>query len=645
MSTYLEPDYAADNSSLNHVTINSSLSQVGWGDFEGAELSSPIVNLTEVSPYLNTVSLRYIMTSASAEGAIEYYNVTENFCLRYTSDRIYLLDYDRTMNRIFNDDTDPAGSDYLQLGIRDGDIEFAFNSTGTGVLWVQEGELFSYNSETNSISPVFSYRSSEGIDTRENNNDHNIKLINVDESGSADFIVYGYFNRGEHEGETGVSVFHYDSNSNYIEEELYIPSKLSYQVLKEDLGELLYISTANAFFIIVGDTLYKIDLTKMDRTAITSSLSDGSYTVSESGQHIAWTEASSANVIHEFDLDTEEQTDIKLKSSKYAKTLCYMNEDLVYGWAAASDIFTDQTGTTVCPLKRLYIKSSEGDTLKTYEKTGYRIMDAYVLGGTIYLSLAKASDENYAVVLEDTIVNNDAATDDLVYIESTVTDGYEKQYQIKFSYDLDEKSPKLVTPSLIAGDDDKTVELSQDRSTDTFYAYAYGEVTLASADLSDVIASAYDAKGVVTDVSLDVMWERARASARSALISGLPSNISATGSLARAISLILTLNGEGIDVDDLLNAGNTATEILDGLLDDKTILDLSGCTLSQVLYYISEGAPVLAMTGKNKAVTIVGYDSSNVYVYLPETNSVQTYLLSTYEDTLSEKGNKFISYK
>ena len=644
LSTYLEPDSAADNTTLNRVTINSSLSQVGWGDFEGSELSSPVVNVSDISPYFNSLSLRYVMTSTSAEGAIEYYNVTENFCLRYTSDRIYLLDYERTMNRIFGDDTDPAGSDYLQLGIRDGDIEYEYNSTGTCVLWVQEGELFSYNSETNSVSPVFSYRSSEGIDARENNGNHGIKLIGADESGSADFIVYGYFNRGEHEGKTGVSVYHYDSNSNYIEEELFIPSDLSYEVLKEDLGELLYISNSNTFFMIVDNALYKVDLTKMSSSVLTNTLSDGSYTVSETGQHIAWTEEDSPNIIHEYDLDTEEQTDLKLKSSKYARTLCYMNEDLIYGWAAADDVSTDQTGSIVCPMKKLFIKSSEGETLKTYSHSGYRIMDAYVLGGTIYLSLAKASDENYAISLKDTIVNNDAATDEIVYIDSTITDGYEKQYQIKFSFDLAEKTPKLVTPSLIATEDENTVDLALERSADTWYAYAYGKITLSSETLADAIASANDTKGVVTDSSLNVMWARARASARSPLTSGISISSSTSGSLARAISVILSLNGEGIDVDDLLSAGNTATEILDGLLVDKTILDLSGCTLSQTLYYISEGSPVLAMTGKNKAVLIVGYDSSNVYVYLPENDSVQTYLLSSYEDTLSEKGNKFISY-
>lgn len=35
--------------------------------------------------------------------------------------------------------------------------------------------------------------------------DYEIKIADVDESGSMDFIVYGYMNRGDHEGAGGHS--------------------------------------------------------------------------------------------------------------------------------------------------------------------------------------------------------------------------------------------------------------------------------------------------------------------------------------------------------------------------------------------------------------------------------------------------------
>ena len=49
-------------------------------------------------------------------------------------------------------------------------------------------------------------------------------------------------NRGHHEGETGIGVFHYDNMSNTVEEELFLASDRSYEVLKADWGKMFYIS-------------------------------------------------------------------------------------------------------------------------------------------------------------------------------------------------------------------------------------------------------------------------------------------------------------------------------------------------------------------------------------------------------------------
>ena len=49
---------------------------------------------------------------------------------------------------------------------------------------------------------MFSFRGYEGIDSRENYGEHDIKIVGVDEVGSVDYIVYGYMNRGIHEGKS-----------------------------------------------------------------------------------------------------------------------------------------------------------------------------------------------------------------------------------------------------------------------------------------------------------------------------------------------------------------------------------------------------------------------------------------------------------
>ncbi len=63
------------------------------------------------------------------------------------------------------------------------------------------------------------------LTTVENYGEHDIKIVRwIDEAGSIDYIVYGYMNRGIHEGEVGIAVNHYDSLSNTNEEQVFIPS-------------------------------------------------------------------------------------------------------------------------------------------------------------------------------------------------------------------------------------------------------------------------------------------------------------------------------------------------------------------------------------------------------------------------------------
>lgn len=47
------------------------------------------------------------------------------------------------------------------------------------------------------------------------------------------------------------------------------------------------------------------------------------------------------------------------------------------------------------------------------------------------------------------------------------------------------------------------------------------------------------------------------------------------------------------------------------------VLDLTGCNIEEVLYYVSCGSPVFSMTGSTDAVLIIGYDSNSVVIFDP----------------------------
>lgn len=171
-------------------------------------------------------------------------------------------------------------------------MEYQANETGTTVAFVQEGELWSYNETENTLAKVFSFRGYEGIDNRENYGEHDIKIVRIDEAGSLDYIVYGYMNRGNHEGEVGIEVNHYDSLSNTNEELAFISSDKAYEVMKSELGQMMYVTEGGELYLMVDGSVYGIDLSTLEMKELIKGLDKEIYAVSESDRYFAWTKDS-----------------------------------------------------------------------------------------------------------------------------------------------------------------------------------------------------------------------------------------------------------------------------------------------------------------------------------------------------------------
>ena len=115
-------------------------------------------------------------------------------------------------------------------------------------------------------------------------------------------------------------------------------------------------------------------------------------------------------------------------------------------------------------------------------------------------------------------------------------------------------------------------------------------------------------------------------------------------SSAQCISAMLVREGENIQVNTLLEQGETPMSVLQKSLPNYHILDLTGCTVSEVLYYVSIGNPVYVRTGDKEALLIVGYDAVNIEVFDPAQN--RTYKIGD-EDAqalFEEQGSVYISY-
>lgn len=95
----------------------------------------------------------------------------------------------------------------------------------------------------------------------------------------------------------------------------------------------------------------------------------------------------------------------------------------------------------------------------------------------------------------------------------------------------------------------------------------------------------------------------------------------------------------------LLNRGETIVEILQENLEDARVLDLTGCSLDAVLYYVNKDIPVLASMNDGNAVLIIGFNELNTVLMDPLTGG-EPFKKGMNDSTqmFAENGNRFITY-
>lgn len=508
LSSYMEPSTAADNTTLQKVTINNSLSQACWGDFQGKEVTDPIVSIKEMNDEYQVILLEYIMSAVGDNGESEYYNVEEYYRVRVGAEKIYLLNFERTVEEIFRGEGSQVSGNTINLGIRSDNVDFKANETGNVICFVQQGELWSYNQVENKMTQVFSFRGQEGMDIRENYNEHDIRILRTtDEGGSIDFVVYGYMNRGEHEGQVGVSVCHYDCLTNTVEEMLFVPTTLSYEIVKEQIGKLMYVSDQGTFYMTISNQVYKIDLNTRKESVFIDNLKPEMLVNSADGRYIAWTEDGS--VMHVTDLEKDNTYEVSADADQLIRPLGFLDSDCIYGVGNRTDIFSTDTQTDTLALGKVLIMDttgSEHQILKTYETPGIYVTGIRIEDGSIYLSRVVKNGDAYTETTEDTIMNRDMQEKEQVSVSSTTSATKQKEVVLKLLGETVSSSTTLVIPKLILNETSNTIEMKNLNATSAYYVYAKGKVVLATSDMAAAVQYADANKGVVIGKDLLYVW-------------------------------------------------------------------------------------------------------------------------------------------
>ena len=648
LTKYLEPNSKlTDNGTFHKVNIHSSFQQITWGSLEPVQEDAASIRLTQISGNVASLLMDFVVSTGEGKNKI-YYNVEEYYRVRYTSERMYLLDYERTMTQI-PDTTRMYANDKILLGITDENVDMMESADGNTVVFSDMGQLLSYNAATNGLTVIFSFYDKDNADRRTLYDNHGIKILDVDEGGNVKFAVYGYMNRGRHEGETGIQIISYDNSLNTIEEEVYIPYSKSYAVLKDEMEQLLYRNRQQHVYFFLENGVYDVDLENRSAEQLVSIRQDDSLQVSENHEIIVWQEGDDINHSNQLNvrnLNTGEQTVIRAEDGEAIRPLGFMGEDIIYGVARESDIRTENSGQIFYPMYKVCISNSSGDNLKEYGQDDIYIVDCAIEGNQITLSRIQRSENgSYQEILDDQIMNNVEEEPGQNKVVTADIDIYERYVQIQTKTTIDTKTIKVLNPKEVVFEGGRELTLDAVSEVSRYYVYnAYGVQGIYSAP-GKAVKEAYDSAGVVANDRGITVWLKGNRVSRNQIMAIKEESVTdQKNSLTVCLDNILRHAGITRNTEYDLAQGKTAIQILEENMTGVQVLDLSGCSLDAVLYYVNQDIPVLAILEDGEAVLVTGFNEFNVVIMEPSTGKLYKKGMNDATTWFAENGNHFISY-
>lgn len=650
IETAIETDPSMGGYGFQDVNINSSIERVTWGSLKPEVVGDVRYDVKECNETYTSVLLSYRVTCPEIEtdeGAV--YDVREFFRVRLYADHMYLLDYERNMEQIFDGNKNALDENGILLGIASPDVQYKNNEEGTIVSFVQNRELWSYNKEADSLALVFSFADSEGVDERNLYDQHEINIIDVESNGSTVFTVMGYMNRGAHEGKVGVVVYYYDSEKNSVEEMAFVPTNKGYQIMKEELGKLVYYSHEEGILhVMIDGALYAINLEDDTREVLVRGLTEGQYKVSDDGKMIAYqqggTDLYHSQKMRVLNLQNGYSYEIISSGDEYLVPIGFIKSDFAYGYLKHENMGETKVGEPVYGMHKVEIVKVTKSIAKVYEIEGVYIVGAYVEDNMMTLERAIKKKDTFKYITEDYITNNEEPEKSNIYVDTYVDEVKGYSAKIIYSNGISDNEAKVLNPKQVLKELSMELTFNDSPMKQGYYVYAHGEIQGVYEKASQAIRKAESMEGVVVSHRQAYLWERGN----------WPSifevdNVTTfkkkdgENSVTACLRKMFELEEKTVDVKTEIDAGLTPKEILDQYMDGEGV-DLTGCNVKDILYIISEETPVIALIENNHAVLVYGYSQTNIVYMDPVSGRKVSVTWDTMDDMLEKNGNVLIGY-
>ena len=578
-SVYLESDGTGNSRGLEYVTLKSDFEMISYN---GMSLTPAEKEVTLVN-YNGKVGEIHFSFTADAYG--KTYNIEENFICKSGAQRLYMLDYTRTMNqKILNKLTVDKKID---LGMGNRGSRIITNAKVDKIAFLADNKLFLSDGKKENVDVIYSCGK-------------NNYIMPLKFGDGLYFINYGYNLDDSHIGEVGVCLLKYMEDTKKVSKLAFIKTDVDVASLKESIDELAYMGDSGMLYIKLLDKVVGLDITSGSYVTVAENLETGKYSISQDKSLLSWNVGDGLN-IYNFAVGENKQLD---NANEVMLPIGYIGSDLVVA-IQSQNISNTVNGKSVGSIfEKISIYNNLLELQKEYTYDGRYIDNINVSGNRVHIELYQYDGENFTRLGEDTIISSKSVASESRL--SSYADSYRgKNYVIDYTKKIDREISYSKTLEIEASDLEYDIELNTSYLKNMYYVYINSKLKGIYDDPVRAVEDAYTDMGFVRR-------------------NGIMIYVRAMVDTASNINFEASAAGEYVNY-----------------WENNELTRFRGITLKEAMYFLTIKKPVFTFTAINNPVILTGYDSKTVTIYDINTSSIQKIDINEAQSIFNSTQNDF----
>ena len=576
---YLESDGTGNARGLEYVTLKSDYEMMSYNGMKLTP-SEKEVKLVNYNGKIGEIHFSY---TADTDG--KSYNIEENFICKAGSQRLYMLDYTRTMNQRLSKSLQYAKK--IDLGIGNRATNIISSKSGEKLAFLADNKLFLSDSKNEKLELVYTG----------GNNDSILPLKFGD---SLYFLSYGYNVDDTHIGDVGVSLLKYGWDSKKVSKLAFVKVDVDAASLKESINELAFMVDGGMLYLKLLDKVVGLDIASGSYVTVAENLEYGKYSISQDKSLLSWNVGDGLN-IYNFATGENKQLD---NANEVMLPIGYIGSDLVVAIESQNVSSTINGKSSGNIFEKLSIYNNLLELQKDYTYDNRYIDNIKVSGNRVHIDLYQYDGTNFTRAGEDTIISNKSVKNDSRV--SFYTDNFRgKNYVIDSTKYIESEVSYAKELSIDSSNTLYNIELNGTYLQKMYYVY-----------INSKLAGIYDEPvKAIEDAYADMGFVRRN------------------GIMVYVRAMVETLANTNFDVAQ-------AADYVHYWENDR-LTRFEGITLKEAMYFITIKKPVFTFTAINNPVIIIAYDSKTVTVYDINTASIQKIDINEAQSIFNNTQNDF----